>query len=114
FAVCSNFHRPVEIIYERFRKQQLTIGPVQDIEEPVPVRLNQQLPRMAFPFAINQDKRLGSPSSAIRRSQARANSKAPARAVPEIAAITGFGILSHRAMALFQPADRGESGRRKG
>src|SRR5256885_15725214 len=32
-----------------------------------------------------------SPSSAIRRSQASANSKAPARAVPEIAAITGFG-----------------------
>src|SRR5207244_3016835 len=41
-----------------------------------------------------------SPSSAIRRSQARANSKAPAKAVPEIAAITGFGMLSHSAMAL--------------
>src|SRR6266481_10013959 len=37
-----------------------------------------------------------SPSSAIRRSQESANSKAPARAVPEMAAITGFGILAQR------------------
>jgi len=33
-------------------------------------------------------------------SQARVNSKAPARAVPEMAAITGFGIVSQIAMAL--------------
>ncbi len=50
---------PIHPMQEGFREQQLAVGAVQHIEEPVPIRMQQQLPRLSAIFGIDQDRGLG-------------------------------------------------------
>src|SRR4051794_18862718 len=48
--------RPGEFLDERLRKEEFSIGPIQNVVKPVSIRLHQKLPRAAAKLRVEQHR----------------------------------------------------------
>ena len=59
FSVWTNAGGPREVLDELFGEQQRAVGPIEDVEKAVAVRLYQQHAALALPACIDDHRRLG-------------------------------------------------------
>src|SRR5204862_5241200 len=58
-AIGTNSTRPRQPVYKFLGQQNLAVGAVEDIEEPIPIRMEHELPLLPSIACIDQDAGLG-------------------------------------------------------
>src|SRR5207248_8978767 len=57
-AVIGDLARPGQLLHERLSEKQLAVGAIEHVEKSVAPGVEQELARLALPFAIDQRERL--------------------------------------------------------